>query len=78
MDRSVSIMNARGELNVGACGRCWTGRGASKTVACVACAVSGIAVESSEMWFLCAKGHEKVATYKINVAFGGIRPGKPL
>jgi hypothetical protein len=46
--------------------------GRQQTAACVACAVSGIVAGSNKRWFV-REGHEKAATYKIKVAFGGVR-----
>jgi len=55
------------------------GRGRRQwTVTCVACAVSGMVAGSKTRGGLCAKDMKKASTYKIKVALGGIRLGKPL
>jgi hypothetical protein len=70
-------MNAWGELTVEVCGGCWQGEAPTDYRMCCFAQYRGIVAGSNERWFV-FELHEKVATYKINVAFGGIRLGKPL
>lgn len=53
------------------------GRGANRLPHVLLAQYRELSLEVTERWFVC-EGHEKAATYKIKVALGGIRLGKPL